>query len=117
LAPAGYTTVSASNITNASGKLIATATIYFAPVTDAGAPVSFRVNGSGRTITRRVSAPVINGAFSIVLADTTLTDPVDIGYSVTLVDGVTGDQLFGPGYECFQPSGDAVNFDAFEPML
>jgi hypothetical protein len=80
-------------------------------------PVSFRINGSGQAITRRVSAPVANGEFSIVLADTTLTDPVDIAYNVTVVDGFTGDQLLGPGYECFQPSGEAVNFDAFEPML
>jgi hypothetical protein len=113
--PAGYTTVTGSYITDASGSPLADGIIFFAPVDNEGNPVSFRVNGNGQAIVRRVSAPIVNGEFSIVLADTSLTSPVNVGYSVTVFDAVTEDELLGPGYECFQPSGAVSDFDTFLP--
>ena len=57
----------------------------------------------------------MNGAFSIVLADTALTTPVNVGYSVTCFDNNSGHELIGPGYGCIQPSGPTWNFDTFVP--
>jgi hypothetical protein len=114
-APAGYTTVTGSFITDATGSPLADGVIYFAPVDNLGNPVSFRVNGNGQAIVRRVSAPVVEGEFEIVLADTSLTSPLNVGYAVTVFDVASEDQLLGPGYECYQPSGAVADFDTFLP--
>jgi hypothetical protein len=115
--PTGYTQVSAAALKDATGTLVANATITFTPVNNAGVPISFKAGGGGQTISTHVSATVTQGVFSIQLADTTLTTPVNVGYAVTLVDNLTGEQLLGPGYGCVQPSGAAWSFDACVPNL
>ncbi len=114
--PTGYTTVSATLLADATGTKIANATIYFTPCNAKGVPISFRSGGSGQVIDQPVSATVTTGAFSIVLADTTLTTPVNVGYLVTCVDNLSGKQLLGPGY-IIQPSGSTWSFDAFIPNI
>jgi hypothetical protein len=57
-------------------------TIYFAPTTSDGTPTDFRITGQGQATQAPVSTPVTNGAFSLTLADTTQTLPVNICYRV-----------------------------------
>jgi hypothetical protein len=105
--PLGYTVVSGSHTQDSTGTLVQNATISFAPVNNNGAPISFRANGAGQVIDQPVTAQVVNGVFSIQLADTALTDPANVCYSVTIVSNVSGKQLLGSvGYTCVQPTGD-----------
>jgi hypothetical protein len=117
----GYTTVSASKLTDASGNPLNNATISFTPCSASGAPLSFQVGGQGQAISAPVSANVVNGAFTIQLADTSLTLPQNICFAVKIVSrlstaGALAQQLLGPGY-LIQPSGSTWDFDAFEPNL
>jgi hypothetical protein len=112
----GYTTVSSALLSDASGVLVANATISFQPCNASSVPLSFRVNGAGQAMYLPVTATVTNGVFSVALADTTLSSPVNIAYAVTVIDNVTGKSLLGPGY-LIQPSGTSFNFDTFVPNL
>ena len=116
-APTGYTTVSASKLADAGHNLVANATIYFQPVTSAGVETSFKAGGAGAVTSTPVPATVTNGAFTIDLADTTLTQPVNIGYRVTVIDNVTGKSLLGPGYGCVQPSGPTWSLDDYSANI
>jgi Concanavalin A-like lectin/glucanases superfamily len=117
-APAGFTTVSASRFQDATGTVIANGTMYFTPVDNRGNPISFLAGGAGGTVSSRpVQANVLAGVFSVVLADTTLTSPVNVGYSVSCIDNNSGNELIGPGYSCVQPSGSTWSFDTYTPNL
>lgn len=116
-APTGYTTVSASNLKDASGSLVTNATIWFQPVLSDGTPTSFRSGGTeGQTVCTPVTTTVVNGAFSCVLADTSLTTPANVAYATTLADNLTGKSLLGAGY-LIQPSGSTWSFDTYVPNL
>jgi hypothetical protein len=115
------TTVSSTNLCDATGTPIVSATIQFQPVLSNGLFTSFKYGGStgGQASSKPVSTQVVNGAFSIVLADTAQTFPINIGYAVTCTDKATGYVHLSPkqGYGCFQPTGSAVNFDEVDPNL
>jgi len=112
--PTGFTTVSGSNVCDATGNKISNATISFQPCNQNGSPLSFRVNGDGQAISGPVVAPVVSGAFSIFLADTTLTYPENIAYLVQVINNTSGQNVLGPGY-LIQPSGTSWDFDDFTP--
>jgi hypothetical protein len=109
-ATAGHVTVSGSNVQDSTGTLLDSVTISFAPVNNSGAPISYRVDGKGQAISTPVTTLMTNGAFSITLADTSLTAPQNVCYSVTIRNNSNGKQILGPGYNCVQPSasGPAV---------
>jgi hypothetical protein len=111
--PAGYTTVTGSNFTDASDNPLSGATIWFQPCDTAGTPLSFCVNGAGQATKKKKKATVTNGAFSILLADTSLTLPINICYQVTLTDNISGESLLSQGY-LIQPRGPTWNIDPFE---
>ncbi len=113
----GFTTVSSTSLKDSTGTLIDSATISFQPVSNKGAVISFRAGGGGQVVAAPVSAIVENGVFTVQLADTTLTSPINVGYRVTVIHNVTGKSLLGPGYECVQPSGAAWSFDTYDPIL
>lgn len=115
----GLTVVSAVNLCDASKSQITNATIFFQPVLSSGKKTSFQFGGDthGVGMAVPVSTQVVNGAFSVALADTTLTVPVNIGYAVTVLDNETGDSLLGPGYGCVQPSGATFSLDTYIPDL
>jgi hypothetical protein len=124
LAQADYATVTGTNIQDSTGTKVASGTITFSPVTNAGTPVSFRAGGGGQVISTPVSATVTNGSFSVQLADTTLTYPSNICYAVTVTNNVTGQQVLGSGYGCVQMSSnwcstvsgvETCNFDNYTP--
>jgi hypothetical protein len=122
-APSGYVTVSGSHLTDFGGNLISSATLTFAPVDANGHPLSARINASGgQGITKPVTVTVASGAFSIVLADTSLTSPVNVCYQVTETDVASGDTYLS--YPCVQPAANnswctsgACNFDAYGPSV
>lgn len=114
----GYTTVSAANLADAAGNKVASATIYFAPCNNKGIALSFQVgaSGNGQVIDQPVTAQVTAGVFEVQLADTSLTLPINVGFLVTCIDNVSGNQLLGPGY-IIQPSGSTWDFDTFQPNV
>ncbi len=112
---AGWTEVVAQFLQDSTGSPIARATIISSPVNDRGQPISFRAGGSGgQVLPVQVRTQVVDGAFAITLADTTLTTPVNIGYAVTIEDEY-GNILWG--YKCIQPSGDTWSLDTYQPDL
>ncbi|ACO34278.1 MULTISPECIES: PD40 domain-containing protein [Acidobacterium] len=113
---AGYTSVSAAKITDATGTPLASGSITFTPCDNNGNAISFVVNGSGQAISEPVTAQVVNGAFNIALADTSLTSPKNVCYKVSLRDNLTSQSALGPGY-LIQPSGANWSFDNFVPNL
>lgn len=128
-AQTGYVTVSASHLTDSTGTAITNATVAFAPTSNAGTPIGYRVNGAGQAITSPVTAAVTSGAFTITLADTNLTAPQNVCFSVTVTDNTSGNILLGgsgSGYSCVQPaysttspnawcSAGVCNFDNYYP--
>jgi hypothetical protein len=67
--------------------------------------------------------PVINGVITAdssgitpQLPDVSLTNPVNIGYLVSIIDPLTGINILGSGYT-IQPTGAAFDFDTYEPNL
>jgi hypothetical protein len=135
--PVGYVAVSGSHLTDFGGALISNATITWAPVDNYGNPLPARINGAGQGIIRPVSATVTSGVFTVTVADTTLTSPVNVCYKVTVTDQTTGNVLLSNGYTCVQPagsgtavtgtnawctaagggSGGTCNFDSYVPNL
>lgn len=105
----GYVSMTASRVSDATGGLLASGTISFAPVDNNGNPISFKVGGpGGQVISQPVTTLVTHGAYSLLLADTMLTSPANVCFSVQIVDNVTGYNLLGPGYECVQPAGSGL---------
>ncbi|MGI4812480.1 MAG: LamG domain-containing protein [Janthinobacterium lividum] len=113
--PTGFTTVTASLLQDSTGTPLTNATIHFLPVTNAGAPISFRAGSNGQVSAQRVQTNIVNGAFTIQLADTSETVPINVGYKVTIINNVSGDSLLGAGYGCVQPFGSTWSFDTFTP--
>jgi hypothetical protein len=120
-APTGFTLITAAKIKNASGTLLASGRVSFFPVNSAGRGLSALAGGGGMMTQTAVTFLVVNGAittdlFGAVaqLADTTLTNPVNIGYRVTVTDS-TGYEIQGPGYELVQPSGATWSLDTAVP--
>jgi hypothetical protein len=112
-APTGYLTVTAANVQDSTGTLLANGTVLFTPVYNSGSPITYRINGHGQAISTPVSTLVTNGGFSIQLADTALTAPANVCYAVTIRNNVTGKQILGPGYTCVQPSGSGTAVTGF----
>ena len=134
-------TLSGSHLTNSSGGFLASGTISFAPVDRYGNPISYRMGGSsgGQTISTPVTAMVTNGVFTLQIANTAITTPANVCFSVsvTAADGsVTLGRTPGGvggtfGYDCIQPgtqvraaywcipsSGSTVcNFDMYSPKM
>jgi hypothetical protein len=111
----GFTAVTASHVSDTTGRLIADATIWFQPCDTQGRPLSFHTPPRGQVSVQPVSTRVLNGVFTIALADTSLTSPPNVAYAVRVVDNATGNVLLGPKGYLIQPSGDAWDFDQFVP--
>jgi hypothetical protein len=110
-AQTGYTTVSGTQLHDATGTLVTNSTIRFQPVNSQGVPLSFRAGGAGgQTIAYPVSTTVTSGAFSIVLADTTLTSPANPCYSVSLISNLTGRIDPFPGYRLHSAQRQYMEF-------
>lgn len=110
------TTVFGNFVCDASGTNIANARISWQPVSSVTrTPISFCIGGGGQVSDQPVSTNVTNGSFSLTLADTSQTVPVNIGYKVTVVDNVSGRTLIS--YPCVQPTGASWDFDLYQPSF
>ncbi|SEG56527.1 GDSL-like Lipase/Acylhydrolase family protein [Bryocella elongata] len=103
-------TVSAAHLQDSTGTPVANATITFAPVNNAGQPISYRAAGSsaGQVVGSPVTATVTAGAFTISLPDTSLTQPINVCFAASLQDNVSGEQLPFSGHSCVQPSSTSA---------
>jgi hypothetical protein len=129
-AQTGWVTVTASNLTNpgydgSTPQKIVSGTAIFCPVNTNGARLAFRVNGNGQAMSSCVATSVTNGALSLTLADTNLTSPQNVCYSLTIKDSSSGSLYlggYGSGYTCLQPAysntwcvAGSCNLDSFAP--
>src|ERR1039457_6748194 len=124
-AATGFTLITASNIYGSLlGQKRATGQIQFTAIsTTTGSPISFEVGGSGQMVNKPYSFPIVNGAIvaepsgiAPQLPDVSMTNPVNIGYAVSIIDPLTGVNILGPGY-IIQPTGATFNFDTYTPSL
>ncbi len=98
-------------------------TITFQPALSDGTLASAHLSGGGITSRFAKTATVTAGVFSIRVADTSTTNPVNLCYSVT-VHTANGYQSLGPGFTCVQPAANnywctagICNFDAYLPSV
>jgi hypothetical protein len=124
-AATGFTLITASNIYGSLlGQKLATGQIQFTAIsTTTGSPISFEVGGSGQMVNKPYSFPIVNGAIvadpsgiAPQLPDVSMTNPVNIGYAVSIIDPLTGANILGPGY-IIQPTGATFDFDTYHPSL
>jgi hypothetical protein len=106
LLPAQTVTVTASNFSDSAGNPI-TGTLLWSPTLANGTPASYRLGSGGTVVSTPVAVYVSAGAFTLTLADTSLTSPANICFKLTLVTR-TSTSALGPGYSCVQPHGVAV---------
>lgn len=119
----GFTSITASSIHDASGRLLASGFVNFFPVNNLGQPVSAIAGGGGPVTQTLVTFPVVNGAISNDLygnpaqvADCSLTTPQWIGYIVTVLDA-SGAAVQGPGYGFVQPWGPTWSLDTWSSSI
>lgn len=111
----GWTTVSSGYLQDAGGNLVTGATITFTPVNSSGTPISLRPGVRGVITVAPIRATVTNGVFVAVLLDTA-NQGVTFGYSVSLIDNLSGRELMGRGYGFIQPTGVQWSLDDCQPV-
>jgi hypothetical protein len=119
-ADAQTVTVSASYVYDGSSP--ANGTVYFAPVLATGQAASYHRPGGGTASVTPLQAAVVNGGFTLVMPDSSLTTPSNLCFSTSLV--TANGQVIGPGYGCVQPAANnywctsgVCNFDNYTPGL
>lgn len=121
-----YVTVSASQIHDSGGNLLAGGTIAFQAVDANGNPIAYQAGGGGSVINWPLVFTITNGAFTGTLANSALTNPVNVCFAVT-VKNTQNQILIGgnpnSGYQCVQTnttnfwcSASACNFDQYFPQ-
>src|SRR6185437_13571911 len=121
-----YVSISASNIHDSGSNLLASGTIYFAPVDASGNPISYQAGGGGQTISWPIVFTITNGAFDGLLANSAVANPVNVCFSVTVLNALNQIVLGGKpnsGYQCVQTAttnfwcaSGACNFDQYFPQ-
>jgi hypothetical protein len=124
--PAQTVTVTAHYLSDSAGNPV-TGILHWQPTLANGTPASYRVGSGGTVTSLPVQVNVRAGAFTLTIADTSLTSPANICFKVTL-STVANTSALGPGYNCVQPHSVAVgstdwcqagvcNFDDYTPNL
>lgn len=110
-----YTTVTASNLADASGSKLASGQICFLATDSLDNPISFQAGGGGQVVRRPACASVTNGAIAagFQVANPAATNPSGIAYKVTVVDNSTGQTVLVYSHVTF--SGATFNFDNYAP--
>jgi len=115
------TTVTAANIFQSGPTLLASGTIYFSGVDATDRPISYQVGGLGQQIRYPIVCTITNGAIvqPCQVANTALTNPVNLCFDVTIKDRTNKLVLGGPngGYQCAQPTGGTWDFDNYVPNI
>jgi hypothetical protein len=111
--PTGFTTVSGTKVVDATGTPV-TGHISFTPVLNNAQPTAFQPGGGGTAGAAPVTAVLTAGAFSIQLADTQLSNPLNLAYHVHAFDA-NGRELLGNSYAAIQPTGSTWSLDNCPP--
>jgi hypothetical protein len=109
--PAGCVLVSGSGVySDSTSTPEVSGYITFAPVASTGSPISYQTacRARGQASRLQVTVPVVDGAFTVTLPDTTLTNPANVCFNITARDKA-GNSLLGPGYTCVQPHAAATS--------
>jgi hypothetical protein len=130
-AHAQFTTITATDIQAGDGSPLAAGSMCWLGTNNAGTAIGYRAGTSGQTITAPVCRDIVSGAVAttykgvakgaLQVADTTLTQPANVCYKVTVTDTSTGKVVLGSyagaksGYDCVQPSGSTWSFDTYTP--
>ncbi len=111
-----YTNIVAGSIADAGGGVLASGQMQFVPTDGNGKAISFRLPGGGAGLTTPVVCNVAGGVITgtCKLANTALTNPINVCYQVSIVDNVTG-VVVRPSDACYQPTGAQDDFDSFVP--
>lgn len=113
LAAQDYTTITAANITDASGAKLASGSLCFQGTGAAGNPISYQAGGGGQVIRTPVCFTVTNGAVSAAqVANPALTDPAGVLYHITVTD-TTGTVVIDDPLVSL--AGSTWSFDAYVP--
>ena len=118
--------VTASHFSDSTGHL-ATGVLVWQPTLANGSPTSYQLGSGGTVSPLPVQVYVQRGALSFFIADTSLTNPQHICFSLSLLTPSAKTTL-GKGYSCVQPhatasgSGDwcqagVCNLDNYVPAL
>ncbi len=122
--PAGFVTLTESSLLTSSGATAnnATACAQISGSPTSIVPIAVRLTTGHTVVKSKVCANVVNGAFSLVLADTSQTQPQNVCYALTVIDNVSGRSLLDSGYNCVQPAstaswcaGGVCNLDNYQP--
>ena len=105
--PSPYATVSYTGIYS-GGVPLAAGRACFTPVMLNGTAIPAAFTSGVITKTPICSRVVSGNMIPLQLVKSTVTNPLNLAYSMTLIDGINGAQLIGPndGYGAIQISGD-----------
>ncbi len=103
-----FMTVSSTAIEDLSGTTnLAAGQACFLATDNQGNPISFEGGSGGQIMRRAKCVTVTNGAFSVALPNTSVTNPVNPCLALTVTDTSNGQTVLDKGYECLQPSPSA----------
>ena len=84
-----------------SANNLATGTLTYQPVDGNGHLISYQLSSGGVVGVAQTTVPVTAGVFSTTIPDTSLTNPPNICFVVTLT--TPSGKGLGPGFNCVQP--------------
>lgn len=110
-----WTTISASNITDAAGNKLATGQICFLATDQNNVPINFAIGGGGQVLKRPVCAAVTNGAIAagFEVPNPANTSPAGVLYHVYVRDTSTGQIVID--YELVSFTSTSWNLDNYQP--
>jgi hypothetical protein len=108
------TSVTASNIVDATNTKIASGTLCFIGTDASDNPIGYQIGGGGQVVLTPACTPITNGAISgFSVANPALTSPANIAYRITVSDShtlVRTDKLV-------QFTGSPFNYDTYVPPV
>ena len=121
-----FTTVTATHIYGGGSTPLASGTMTWQAVDSHDNPISYQVGGGGQQVVWPTVCTIQNGSITgqCQVANTSLTNPLNICFDVTVKNSANQLVLGGPGsgYQCVQPqttntwcTAGSCNFDAFVP--
>jgi hypothetical protein len=99
-------TIVSTQLADSTGTLT-NGTLYYQPTLSTGQPTGYRDGGGGPRTSAVVVATVKSGVSSITLTDTTVTNPQNICFRLTL--SAAKQASLGVGYTCLQPHYTATS--------
>lgn len=123
-----FMTVTGVTTYGTGGQLLTAGTLIFQPVDSSGNNIGYQVGGGGQQINFPTICSITNGVVvqPCQVANTSLTNPMNVCFSVSIKDSNNRVIIGGPqsGYTCVQPQTTnfwcaigSCNFDQYVPNL